>query len=355
METLSKVKKETFNKRSLKKRCGMLILALLLFVNYGYSQVKEGVPADLLVMNNDRHDHTTGIQLPTHRMTWRIENHRDNDYLKFGIKGGYDHTTDAFTTYPWVFGSFDSWTTSDFTFQNSVIMQGVVDIQNYLLVEEHIGLGQQELQYAQFDAGLDDDGGTLSIKVLSDTSADGNGPTHLQNAIDIDSAADVTINQDLLVSGDFRVNGDATTSTVDAYLDGTVVFGGASGSDTFTSSSIAASHYPNFSVWVKDGLVTEDVAVAPSTEWALSTPDYVFEEAYKLPSLKSVEKFIEKHSHLEGIPSRAEVAERGWSLPKMDQKLLKKVEELTLYAIEQEKQIQELKALVEHMLTKNKK
>jgi hypothetical protein len=59
---------------------------------------------------------------------------------------------------------------------------------------------------------------------------------------------------------------------------------------------------------------------------------------------------VTSYKHLEGIPSKAEVAEKGWSLPNMDQKLLKKVEELTLYTIQQEKEIKALKALVDNLV-----
>ena len=72
-------------------------------------------------------------------------------------------------------------------------------------------------------------------------------------------------------------------------------------------------------------------------------PDYVFEKNYKLPTLEEVEAYINKHGHLEGIPSAKEVEENeGISLGEMNVKLLEKIEELTLYLIEQNKIILEL-------------
>jgi len=147
-----------------------------------------------------------------------------------------------------------------------------------------------------------------------------------------------------------NLEGDgANTNTIDSNIDGTIVFGGEDGS-TITNAQIADSFYPDFSVWVEEGIVTEDIAVAPSSEWDGSQPDYVFETDYELPSLEDVEVYVTSYKHLEGIPSKAEVAEKGWSLPSMDQKLLKKVEELTLYTIQQEKEIKALKALVENLV-----
>lgn len=68
-------------------------------------------------------------------------------------------------------------------------------------------------------------------------------------------------------------------------------------------------------------------------------PDYVFNNTYKLPSLKYTEDFIKKHSHLPDIPSAEKVKSEGLDLASMQALLLRKVEELTLYAIEQNKKI----------------
>ena len=72
-------------------------------------------------------------------------------------------------------------------------------------------------------------------------------------------------------------------------------------------------------------------------------PDYVFEKDYQLKPLEEVEKFINKNKHLPEIPSAKEVGENGLNLSEMNLLLLKKVEELTLYMIEQQKEIEALK------------
>ncbi len=69
-------------------------------------------------------------------------------------------------------------------------------------------------------------------------------------------------------------------------------------------------------------------------------PDYVFEDAYQLNKLDQVEKYIEENHHLPEIPSAAEVAANGIDLVDMQAKLLQKIEELTLYVIEQNKQLE---------------
>ena len=70
-----------------------------------------------------------------------------------------------------------------------------------------------------------------------------------------------------------------------------------------------------------------------ATDW----PDYVFSPGYLLPNLSDTEKFIQVNGHLPEVPKAAEVEANGIQLGEMNKILLKKVEELTLQAIEEEK------------------
>jgi len=71
--------------------------------------------------------------------------------------------------------------------------------------------------------------------------------------------------------------------------------------------------------------------------------DFVFKKDYNLPSLEEVEKHIAEKGHLENIPSEKEVLTNGINLGEMNAKLLQKIEELTLYVIDQNKEIKDLK------------
>ena len=71
--------------------------------------------------------------------------------------------------------------------------------------------------------------------------------------------------------------------------------------------------------------------------------DYVFDENYKLMPLNQVEQYVKTNNHLPEIPSATEVKDKGMNMGEMQNKLLQKIEELTLYVIEQQKQIEELK------------
>lgn len=73
--------------------------------------------------------------------------------------------------------------------------------------------------------------------------------------------------------------------------------------------------------------------------------DYVFEDDYNLPTLEEVEKHIIEKGHLINIPSAKEVEENGIQLGEMNKLLLEKVEELTLYTLQQQKELKNQKEL----------
>lgn len=66
--------------------------------------------------------------------------------------------------------------------------------------------------------------------------------------------------------------------------------------------------------------------------------DFVFEVGYALPELEEVESHIQKHKHLQGIPSAQQMRRHGVRVGDLQMKLLQKIEELTLYVIELKKE-----------------
>lgn len=99
---------------------------------------------------------------------------------------------------------------------------------------------------------------------------------------------------------------------------------------------------------VKGKIEAEDIEVK-----ILSWSDFVFDEDYDLKSLDEVENFIEEKKHLPNVPSETEVLECGVNLGDMDATLLRKVEELTLYLIEQNKVIQEQNSRIDKLENDN--
>lgn len=84
--------------------------------------------------------------------------------------------------------------------------------------------------------------------------------------------------------------------------------------------------------------VFADEFIATNPTWC----DFVFEPEYKLMQLTDLERFIKLNKHLPDIPQAKIVEKEGLSLKEMNQLMMQKIEELTLYIIELNKRIEEL-------------
>jgi hypothetical protein len=103
-----------------------------------------------------------------------------------------------------------------------------------------------------------------------------------------------------------------------------------------------------YSLYADQGIMTEKVKVAVkgTSEWC----DYVFDKTYKLRSFGELENYIYKNHHLPEIPSAEEVVKNGNDLGVMGAKLLKKIEELTLYVLELKKENQKQEATINGLI-----
>ena len=77
--------------------------------------------------------------------------------------------------------------------------------------------------------------------------------------------------------------------------------------------------------------------------------DFVFADDYQLLPLSEVKAFITENKHLPEIQSAQEMQENGVSVSELQTQLLQKIEELTLYILQQEETIQELRQEVEKL------
>ena len=101
---------------------------------------------------------------------------------------------------------------------------------------------------------------------------------------------------------------------------------------------------------VKGVIMATELRIKPfETNSCFVWPDYVFEANYKLLPLKEVEAYIIKNKHLPEIPSAKEVTEQGIPVGELNAKLLKKMEEITLYLIQIEKDNEKLRTQVEEL------
>lgn len=88
---------------------------------------------------------------------------------------------------------------------------------------------------------------------------------------------------------------------------------------------------PGYSMAVNGNVIAQSITVKLRDNW----PDFVFKRNYKMLSLNGLKKYIDQNHHLPDIPTEKETVETGINLERMNALLLKKVEELTTYLIEQ--------------------
>lgn len=113
------------------------------------------------------------------------------------------------------------------------------------------------------------------------------------------------------------------------------------------------TNFPDELLTVKGKIHTQEVIV--DLDGAVA-PDYVFENyfngfseampEYRLISLKELEAFLKENNHLPNVPSAETMKQEGISLKEMNLLLLQKIEELTLYTLQQQKEIDNLKKII---------
>ncbi|CAA9198698.1 autotransporter outer membrane beta-barrel domain-containing protein [Flavobacterium collinsii] len=160
----------------------------------------------------------------------------------------------------------------------------------------------------------------------------------------------------ITASGDgviaWGVNADYGYLSWDA---GTTIIGGLTGKSLVLASNgvrqVTVAENGNMGIGTKSP--TSKLTVAGNIEsrevkvTVNAGADFVFEKDYNLPSLESLDKFIKENKHLPEIASAKEMQKDGINLSEMNIKLLQKIEELTLYTIEQQKNTQKLMEVIE--------
>lgn len=136
-----------------------------------------------------------------------------------------------------------------------------------------------------------------------------------------------------------------TDNSADLYLD---IYNNAFIGGRRTVEQDKLNYYDLF---VNGGVLTEDIGLANINHWA----DYVFENDYELRSISELEAYIKKEGHLPNIPSSEEVMEKGYTMKDMDVRFLEKIEELVLYTIQQQKEIELLNVEISQLKEKFKK
>ncbi len=161
-----------------------------------------------------------------------------------------------------------------------------------------------------------------------------------KNALKVWSNGGVTVGSTTL-----SPSGDGLTVTGRASVGSLYVSGAANLNSTLTvKGKITCKNEIEVTAMNAGSINAKDINVELP-----AAADYVFEDNYNLKSLSEVESFVKENKHLPGMPSASEFAEKGMSVSEMSNKLLEKVEELTLHMIQLEKENKALKAEMELM------
>jgi hypothetical protein len=113
------------------------------------------------------------------------------------------------------------------------------------------------------------------------------------------------------------------------------------------TNAVSCSSCDGYRLFVKDGIMTEKVKVdiAANNGWA----DYVFAKDYQLMPLQELKSFINTNGHLPEVPTTEEAIKNGIELKEMNILLLKKIEELTLYTLQQQEKMEEQSKRIEKL------
>mgnify|MGYP006290519951 CR=1 FL=1 len=181
----------------------------------------------------------------------------------------------------------------------------------------------------------------------------GIGTTHPHRKLHVYEAGDANIWTEIETAGVNHKAGFIYTNDAESWTVGT----DGSNSDAFAiDNNIGISNSPEFVIMTSGnvGIGTDDPPYKLSVNGTIicttlrvkDTPwsDFVFYEDYRLPTLQEVENYIKEKGHLPGIPTEAEVKEKGVNVGEISSKLLQKIEELTLYVIDLKKENEALKA-----------
>ena len=104
-----------------------------------------------------------------------------------------------------------------------------------------------------------------------------------------------------------------------------------------------------YALSVNGGVIAEKVMIKYQAEW----PDYVFEPSYNLMPMHDLRTFVTQNKHLPEVPSAAEI-ENGLDVGQLQGILLKKIEELTLYTLQLQEQVERQQAEIEELKGKIK-
>ena len=108
--------------------------------------------------------------------------------------------------------------------------------------------------------------------------------------------------------------------------------------------AIGSTFATGYKLSVSGKIICTELRVNLVADW----PDYVFKKDYKLLPVEKLGAYIQENGHLPNIPPAEEINKSGLDVGEMQKRMMEKIEELSLYIVEQQKQIQALKEQLNH-------
>ena len=191
-------------------------------------------------------------------------------------------------------------------------------------------------------SGASDNIGVTNYKVYKEGALEaslGNVTTYQVTGLSEGTSYGFTVRA-LDAAGNESAASNIETITTSSTGGGGTVWNQSGSNINYTSGNVGirSSAQSNYALAVGGKIISEEVKVQLQNSW----PDYVFKDSYQLPSLAEVKEHIAKKGHLINMPSAEEVTNTGIELGEMNRLLVEKIEELTLYILNQEKRLEEL-------------
>lgn len=289
-------------------------------------------------------------------------------YLTLAYEGDDNPLTTIYKSLPLSFSSSDGTTTSLSNYFSSLPEERIFGAVNWVdsganvyITSGNVGIGTTTpanklhvTGWSQFDAGIVGSTANGFLRLYGDIGSSkplyikDNGWVGMGGVTNPGSPVHIANSGTCAIRLQDTLNSTATTYGSDLY--GAYFWAdGAKAFRVYTNSSermrVTATGFvgigttnPGYELTVNGTIRAKQIIV--DTGWS----DFVFDDNYRLPQLNEVEEFVKEHKHLPGIPSEAEVKEKGVSLGNISSKLLQKIEELTLYVIDIKKENDSLKA-----------
>lgn len=368
----------------------LMILAASYSKSYGQGEISgetDGTTKEIFVVNSNSTENTDAalrlLSRGSRYVDWLIHNENGNGRLYFSISAGYGHDpsflNDIGTRVLWMSEFGDAGLpdgnlhveNGNLYAENGFITDQLVAAR--MDVQGHVGIGYSTPVAEKLEVNGNVKVGKLGI--YKDRYYNGTAWVNEPNSagIDIDGAGKLSITDNVYFTGGNVGFGTTNPDKGKVHVVGSLHVENSEGHQTFHVSSgkqlvfVGDSAYiqyqaslaqpadssnviqsGEFSLWVSKGIVSEDFAIENADDWA----DFVFKDDYDLLPIAELEAYIQKNGHLPEMPSEAEVKKRGYSLHDINKKLLQKIEELTLYTIEQEKRLKAQDARYEDLATR---